>query len=202
MATFPTKETDILALAQAMMTGFTAHTDVYPLPPFPAGSLSAQLNGVMSKLNEVREALGAYEQLITEKDSLLSALDAAMRDDLRYAELTTHMNDDLLKLIGWGAHKGKSEPAPPGQAMDLTAPEEGPGWVKLTWGKPKSGGPVVEYRVERAAIGSQEWRLMGISYVTELRLDGQDRGVELQYRVVSSNKAGLAHPSNVVTIVL
>ena len=202
MATFPTKEADILLLGQAMMSGLTAHTDVYPDPPVIPGSLSAQLNGLISKLNEVREALAAYEALVAEKDSLLAALSNAMRDDLRYAELVTHMNDDLLKLIGWSAHKEKTPLAPPDQALDLTAPEEGPGWVRLVWKKPSTGGAVQEYRVERSPIGSQTWVLMGISYVTSLRLDGQDRGVELQYRVVASNKAGLANPSNVVTVVL
>ena len=191
-----------MELAAKMMTGLTAHPDYFPDPPQPAGSLSARLNTLMSLVTAAQEAHAAAEMATKQKEQAMADLEQAMKDDLRYAEVTTHMDDEKLKTIGWSAHKEKSGLEPPGQVLDLTAVEQGAGWIHLEWKKPATGGTVAIYFVERLTPGASDWPHVAEVYAPKVILEKQERGIEFQYRIVASNKAGNGKPSNSVTAVL
>ena len=57
-------------------------------------------------------------------------------------------------------------------------------------------------RVQRLKPGASDWFDVGMAFEEKIELAGQERGLEFSYRVVSSNKAGSATPSNTVMAVL
>ena len=202
MATFPRSEAEILKLAMEMLSGFTAHPDIYPAPPVPAGSLSGRINTALSKIDLAKEAQAAAEEATKVKDEAMEALEQAMKDDLRYAELTVHGDDEKLKLLGWAGRHAKTALEPPTQAQALRAAEQGVDWIRLVWQKPAAGGPVQLYRVQRLKPDADEWFDVGSSIETECTLEHQERGLEFTYWVIATNKAGDAMPSNIVKAVL
>ena len=56
-----------------------------------------------------------------------------MKDDLRYAENTVGMDDDKLKLLGWGGRKDPTALEVPGQARVLEESQEGEGRKRGLW---------------------------------------------------------------------
>lgn len=202
MARFPLKESEIMLLCAELAAGLTAHGDVYPAPPVDVAALGALLTGALNATGEVQEAKAVYAGKVEAKRAAFAALMQGMRDDLRYAEVTVHFDDELLKLLGWKARHKRRRLAAPGQAMDLRIVEEGPGRISLAWRAPGNGGKPAFYRVEQQRLGEDAWELAGVSPVPALRIEGQERGVEFWYRVVAQNKAGEGMPGNSVAAVL
>ena len=125
-----------------------------------------------------------------------------MKTELRYAELAVNYNDRKLNQLGWRKRKEPTPMQPPGAATNLAVKREGRGWVSLDWKKPKDGGPVAYYQLEVRHTGKGEWRDAGRYFEAATVLKDQERGVELEYCVVTVNKAGEGLPSNVVTALL
>ena len=202
MATFPTKDADILALAHDMMNGLAHHTDIFPTPPTGYSALAVLNNTVLQAIATVVEAEAARARAVSAKRDAMTALKKAMTSDLRYAELVTHFDDDLLKLIGWSGWRHAIKLTAPGQALDLTIEDEGPGWIDLAWKAPVEGGAPSSYRVDRQRLGERTWIIAGVAFDKNLRLEDQERGVELLYRIVPINRVGEGRPGNVVVAVL
>jgi len=57
------------------------------------------------------------------------------------------------------------------------------------------------YGIQRKKDGTG-WEEAGTSTDTEQLMSNQPRGVELDYRVIAVNKAGIGQPSATVTLVL
>lgn len=69
--------------------------------------------------------------------------------------------------------------------------------------KPVAGGTPASYKIERRELTEGgTWALAGIAIEIEVTLNSQERGKELEYRVIAINKAGEGEPSNTVTAVL
>lgn len=202
MATFPTKEAEVLSLAMEIMYGLTAHPDIYPSPPVLPGSLSGRINTAIAKSDIAKEKQAAAEEATKEKQAAFAELEQGMKDILRYAEVTVHMDDEKLKLLGWSAHRAKQTLEPPTQAQALRAAEQGLDWIRLAWLKPAGGGPVQLYRVQRLKPDEDQWFDVGSSIETECKIEHQERGLEFTYWVIATNKAGDALPSNIVKAVL
>jgi len=66
---------------------------------------------------------------------------------------------------------------------------------------PVDGGAPTFYRIQRQMEGAQ-WEDAGTATNTEQLVSNQPRGVELHYRVLAINKAGIGQPSATVTAVL
>lgn len=144
----------------------------------------------------------AAQQATAAKDEALQALADGMKADLRYAENTVNYDDDQLKLIGWGGRKAKTSLEAPGQTRSLEAPREGEGWVFLDWKEPVDGGAVAAYKIQRRERPEGPWTDAGMAVESETTLSSQERGKELEYRVLAVNKAGVGEPSNTVMAVL
>ena len=202
MARFPTREADILALANEIESGIAANATVYPAPPFPSMIMSGTKNAYITANNASVAAVAAAEQKTAAKDNALESLTDMMRATLRYAENTVDFNDEKLKLLGWGGRKAKTSLETPGQARTLEAPRQGEGWIFLDWKEPSDGGKVAAYKVERRERPAGAWLDASMAIESEITLSGQERGKEFEYRIIAINKAGEGEPSNTVMAVL
>jgi hypothetical protein len=204
MATFPKAENDIVALADAMAAGFAAHAADFP--SVTPATLTAAITAYKTN-RTAQEAASASARVATAtKDDKLDTLTGIMRNCLKLSEVDTAAAPEKLAEIGWGP---KADPQPttaPGQPLALAAVLEGPGSLTLDWRKPLYGGAVRNYLIQRRdKLSSGEfgpWNMLLSVYTVEQYLQEQPRGIEMEYRIVSSNIAGQSEPSNTVAVVL
>lgn len=202
MARFPDREAEIKALAQNIVTGLAANVADFPSPPVASAALQALLNSFITLSDEQVAAQAAAEQVTATKNAGMEELVTAMRADLRYAEDAVNYDDAKLSALGWGGRAAPTELEVPGQARALEAPQQGEGWVFLDWKKPTDGGAVAAYKIERRERPAGDWMLVSMAIESEATLNNQERGKDLEYRVIATNKAGDGVPSNTVAAVL
>ncbi len=202
MARFPLKEAEVVALAEAMITGLADNAAIYPAPPVAPVDLTTAKNDYITALNVAIAARAATEAATTTKDDALEDLADAMKTDIRYAENTVDFDDDKLKLIGWAGKKVSTPLAIPGQTRLLEAPRQGDGWVFLDWKAPIDGGAPAAFRVMRRERPTGAWEDVATAVITEATLVEQPKTKELEYRIVAVNKAGEGEPSNTEMVVL
>ncbi len=202
MARFPLKEAEVVALAEAMITGLTSNAVLYPAPPVAVLDLATAKTAYITALNAAIAAAAAAEAATTSKDDVLEDLVDAMKSDIRYAENTVDFDDDKLKLIGWAGKKAPTPLAIPGQTRLLEAPRQGDGWVFLDWKAPIDGGAPSAYKVTRRERPAGAWEDIATAVITEATLVEQPKGKELEYRIIAVNKAGDGEPSNTEMVVL
>jgi hypothetical protein len=201
---FPSRELDIVRLAQDVANGFTANPDMFPAPPAAAELLLE----AVSEYNTARDAAVAAQasavQGTASKNEALDELTGLLKADLRYAESMTNGDPSRLQVIGWGPPRSRrfSDLAVPGQVITLEVLQEGNSWISLGWKEPFDGGPVSAYRVQRRRRDGGEWTDVGASVETAVTLSDQETGVELEYRVIAVNRAGEGPASNIVRAVL
>ena len=201
MATFPRTETEVVSLAGKVANGLAEHAKVFPAPPTPPTELRRALKSYESaRAAAIAAAKAAREQYALKADALKQVTDM-LKGDIRYAENHVSHDAEKLKLIGWGGPRPKRKLKAPGQVMGLEVKEQGPGDIVLVWNKPTDGGKVAAYRIQ-SCRGRGRWREAGMTVDTRVRLEGQERGVELEYQVIAVNKAGVGVPSGVVMAVL
>jgi hypothetical protein len=133
---------------------------------------------------------------------MLESLITMMKKELHYAEDTVNGDDAKLKLLGWGARKDPAPTTAPGQAQELRAAEQGVGTLTLVWLAPATGGKPTSYTLQRRLKTELNWTEIAATYERTIALTGQTRGVELEYSVVATNKAGVGPVSNSVVVVL
>jgi len=202
MASFPTKENDVLVLAQEMKSGLTANPIIYPEPPVPTLDLGNMLTALTSAQNSLVAAQAASEAAVQAKLNALEALTEAMKKDIRYAENTANGDNEKLMLIGWGARKPKTPIPAPGQPLMLVAALQDEGIVGLSWQSPVEGGKPAAYKIQRRMRPEGPWEDVAASLETQTTLANQPRKTEWEFRVIAINKAGESMPSNTVLVVL
>ncbi len=203
MANFPYREPDIVRLAQDIATGLAAHTDVFPSPPASPDDINQALTAYNSAREAAIVASANARQGTAAKDEAIRSLMDLMRADLRYAESTSRSDDGKLQLLGWGAPRSRTATGIPGQVRTLEVLREGKNWLFLDWKEPVDGGQVAAYKVQRRQRdGGGDWTDVGTAVESEITLNGQETGVEFEYRVIAVNKAGEGPASNIVRAVL
>jgi len=202
MALFPKAETKIQSLAHEIVTGLSAHTDLYPAPPVSAEALAATIETYIKAADAALEQQAAAKHAIDIKNEALAALVDDMKMILRYAENVTHSDNASLKHLGWGARRAGTALSAPGQTRSLTTPRQGKGWITLNWRAPDDGGKVAAYKIQRREEDSENWVDAGMAMETETTVSGQPSGQRLEFRVLAVNKAGEGEASNGVLAVL
>lgn len=205
MARFPKRELDVIGLADEMIAGYQTHA-----ADFPSADVSTLMTAraTYTVAKDAQVAAEAQAVVATEdKDHKLDTLEEIMRHELRKSETDTTADPEKLRFIGWGPKSQPTPSDPPGQPRNLEAIHQGKGVLALDWKRPArgSGGPVRNYTVERREhedSGMSEWHPVGTALETEIRLEGQPRGVSMEYRVVAVNVGGESKPSNTVDVVL
>jgi hypothetical protein len=205
MATFPNVESEIVTLAQAMVTGLTGEEGLpspFPAPPVAPQNLTLALTAFTAARDGAMTADAQAKQSTEAKNNALTQLVTFMKTDLHYAEDKVDGDDALLSLIGWGGRRTPTRLQPAGQALSLTVRQQGEGWVDLAWKAPVEGGKPSAYRVYRRERPEGPWAELTTVFETEVTLTDQPRGKEYEYRLIAANKAGDGEPSNTVMVVL
>ena len=207
MPRFPKREADILALADAMLAGYSVHAADFPSSQ--GAMLVISRFGYSNAKNDQTDALASAQVATDEKDTALAALAEKMKAELKKSEVDVGTDSEKLEYIGWGPKAPPSPADPPGQPRNLDAVVQGAGTVLLDWKAPArgSGGTVRTYVIERRdqpAGGGEfgNWSQAGIALESEAMLMNQPRGPQLEYRVKAINTGGESVPSNTVAVVL
>ena len=199
---FPRTEGDVAILANEMANGLTLSSTTYPDPPVESTDLNMLNNTLKNAQNALSVAQAAVAQAAETKLTALENLVAAMKKDIKYAETTVGNDDARLKLIGWGARREPTALEAPGPAQLLTANPQGEGWLLLEWQKPLVGGKPSAYKVQRRKRSEGGWENVGTATECSIELANQQRGIEWEYTIVATNKAGDAPLNNIVMAVL
>ncbi len=211
MPNFPKIETEVAALADLMIAGYTAHPADFPSiePLVELVALQAALDGYQADKQSQADAK-AQAQIATEtKSDALGTLEEIMRNDLKLSEVDVAAEPEKLTLIGWGPRQQPQPIEAPGQPTNLHPEAEGPGNIWLKWDSPETGtgGTVRNYIIERREqpVGGGEfgpWSIEGTSLNNEINLLDQTRGIQMEYRVKAANVGGESMPSNTAAVVL
>lgn len=201
MPAFPTKEAEIIALAQTIAAGLAANTTTFPTPPVTVTALNAHISDYLMSRDAIIAAAAALKTMHDDKDVHLSELKQMMKDEIGYAETVAHGDDATLSLIGWGAPSPPTAMPPPGQSRALEIIGQGDGWVNLDWKEPIGGGKVAAYKIQRSEDGVN-FTDAGMAVESIATMFDQPKLKSLIYRVIAVNKAGEGMPSNTISITL
>ncbi len=206
MPKFPTQQAEILALAEAMIGGYTDHAALFPNAD--ALLLQSLRDTYSSAAAAQTEAMAAAHIATEAKQAALAQLHADIKRQLKQSQIDTGANPENLNYIGWGPRAAAQSIEAPGQPLSLKSVDEGAGTLLIEWKRPArgSGGPVRTYIIERRefAIGQTagEWQQAAVALETKALLKDQPRAVQLEYRIKAINKAGQSAPSNTIAVVL
>ena len=207
MPRFPRREAEVIALADAMIAGYTANPADFPNADVPA--LQAARDAYQTARDEQTESMGRAQLKTDVKDEKLDDLEDVMKNQLKQSEVDTAADPEKLGLIGSGP-KAPGQPSnPPGQPRALDPVIQGPGTLFLDWKQPAPGvgGPVRSYVIERRTQPGgggafDAWAQVNVALESEITLIGQPRGRQLEYRVIAINTGGRSVPSNTAAVVL
>jgi len=208
MAIFPTTEPAVLALADFMVTGLTAHPGDFPsVTPAQLTALQAQLSSYREAKSDQDVSKGNLQVMTAVKDENLDTLVEMMKDDLTKAEMDCKTAPQHLAEIGWGPRSTPTPIVAPGVPIKLVSSAEGTGEIWLAWEKPTDGGGAVRnYLVERCEKlpdgNFGPWILVQTTYNTEAHVIEQPSNARLIFRVKAANAAGVSMPSNTILVVL
>ena len=203
MAKFPRNESDIVDLARRVVAGLRDNSDDFPEPPVDPAELRAVVEEYVEARAAAQAAAVAANERYAAKAAVLQNMIDLVKANLRYAEFAAKRDHAKLKQIGWGGRKARTQLEAPGQVRNLDTVEEGVGWIRLDWKKPREGGKVASYRIEsRQRKQGGEWLQVETTARNDIELTEQEHGVELEYQVIAFNKAGEGVPSNAVLAVL
>ena len=201
---FPTRESDIIDLADQMYAGYMAHhTD---FPSVVGASLISRRLQYRTALKAQTNAMALAQQATETKNQSLNALKEVMLNCLKKSEVDVADDPGKLTEIGWGP---KTTPQPtelPGEPKNLIVTKEGRTSVQLRWDRPQAECAIRNYIVERRQLAGGgsfgNWTVIGTALDTQTNLAGQKRGTCLEYRVRAANNAGTGPFSNTVSVVL
>ena len=202
MARFPTRESDIAAMAGTMVHGLAENGADFPDTPVSVEALQEALASYTTTRDTASSAEAAAAVAYDEKQDAIQNLTDKMKSVVRYAEIAVRQDEAKLKNIGWSARRDPVSMQPPGAPRTLEVKREGRGWVYLDWKAPAEGGAVSAYRVLTRTSGSDEWKEVVLSFESMAVLTDQPQGVDLEYHVIAINKAGESLPSNLLTVAM
>lgn len=201
MPRFPSKEAEIIALAQQIENGLNTNTNLAG-SPVTKTDFTALLTAFLFKRDQILVKEASLGEDYDEKEDLQDDLTASMKRVIDYVDLTSNGDPSELATIGWSVSSSLATKEKPGQPRSLEIISQTDGNIFLDWKNPSDGGRVASYRVERRERPAGAWEACGATNATELLLIGQPRGKELEYRVVAFNSNGDSTPSNTVAAVL
>ncbi len=209
MPVFPRQEPDVVALAEAMIAGYTAHPGDFPSidPLVELVALQTALTAYQTDRQSQLDSRAQAKIATVTKSTTLDSLTELMNNDLKLSEVDVAANPEKLTQIGWGPRQDPQPVDPPGQPTNLHPVAEGQGLLWLAWDSPETGDPLRNYVVQRreqpaggGAFG--DWEIVDTALNNEISMTDQPRGVQMEYRVKAINNGGESMPSNTSAVVL
>jgi hypothetical protein len=200
MPKFPTKEAEIITLAQQIENGLKTNTNLAGSPVSDT-TFTAMLAAFLAKRDEIVAKEASLGEDYDLKGDLMDDLTGAMQQVIDYTESISGNDPTELASIGWGV-PGEATKQPPGQPRALEIINQSETSIFLDWKNPSDGGRVASYRVERRELPDGSFTTCGATNQTEIILTNQPRGKDLEYRVVAFNSNGDSTPGNTVSAVL
>jgi hypothetical protein len=205
MPTFPRTEAEVVALAEIMIAGYTAHGADFP--SVTVVDLQTALTSYQTDKNSQEDARAQAKIATETKSDTLEALIELMKNDLKLSEVDVADDPEKLAQIGWGPRQQPQPVPPPGQPDNFVPTAEGPGDVWFEWDNPEEGGIIRNYIIERRVqpAGGGDfgpWEVVETSLNKEVHLLEQPRGIQMEYRVKAANVSGESLPSNTAAVVL
>jgi len=105
---YPSREADILRLANDIAAGLATHTEVFPAPPHGPDEIRETLSAVTTAHEAAVVAAAQARQRTATKDEAFAKLVDLMKTDLRNAEGATRNDHGQLQLLGWGAPQART----------------------------------------------------------------------------------------------
>jgi hypothetical protein len=203
MATFPTRELEIIRLAHDIATGLAANRELFPTPPTAPEQGLALIDAYYAARDASIARSAAARDATAVKLKAADDVTEWAKGQINYAESLFRKDGAKLQLIGWGARRAPVAvpDTVPGQVGHLVVQHEGKNTVSLSWRDPLDGGEVSAYKIQRRRPGD-DWSDIGTAVTSEITLNNQESGVEFEYQVIALNKSGDGPASNVVRVVL
>jgi hypothetical protein len=190
-----------MALARQVIEGLKELGAELPAPPVPLDDLPARVARADAATADVVVAATALRERDAVKDHALRHVVDGTKANLKYAEIVFRDQPERLSQLGWGPRRDGATLDAPGEVRDIRILAEGDTWVTLRWNAPVDGGAVGAYKIQRKKQDGV-WEDVGSAVTTEHLVSNQPRGIEMEYRVLAANKAGVGRPSGIVMVVL
>ena len=207
MPKFPRRETDVLALADHMISGFKSNASVFP--NCNVSLLEKLCDDYQTAKAEQNRALTKAQHATDAKYSRLDALVNAMKKELEEAKIDASADHAKMQLLGWGDKIPFLPSDPPGPPRSLDCTIQGPSALFMDWKAPGrgSGGVVRLYAIERRERQSDTapfgpWAQIEATIDSEVMLTDQPRGFQLEYRILAANNGGHSAPSTPISVKL
>ena len=154
MPRFPTKEMDIIELAQLVANGIKDNPTDFPNAPATPTAIETLLTSFFAKNEEGQLAKAAWMTIIQDKGAIFENIVSDTKANIGYAEIVAKGDNAKLKKISWGTRAAPTALAPPGQCRVLEIIGQGDGWMQIDWKEPIGGGEVASYIIQRSQNGT------------------------------------------------
>ena len=217
MATYPRIQSEISALVESMIAGYSEHPGDFPSAD--VAILQTARDEYRTTSEALTDAQSAAKLAAVEKAEKLERLQAVMKAQLKRSQVDTASQPEKLSQIGWGPKAESQSMRAPSQPTNLKIVAQGiggednnKGILHLAWEKSafKRARFVRYYCIERrqlplngdgeAAFGP--WGHIASVIDNEISLKEEPTGVRLEYRIEAVNKGGESMPSNTIAVVL
>lgn len=198
MPRFPSKEMDIIELAQKVANGIDKNPTVFPNPPAAAAAMETLLTDFFNKNEEIQLAKAAWMEKIQAKNEIFNTIVTDTKANIAYGEIVANGDNATLEKIGWSVRAASTALQPPAQCRFLEIIGQGDGWVQIDWKEPIGGGKVAAYKVQRSQNGTS-FTDVATAVESEAILNNQPTGKYI-FQVVAVNKAGQGMASNTISI--
>jgi len=217
MAAYPRTQSEISALVESMIAGYSEHPGDFPSADVAALQTARdQYHAASEALTDAQSAAKLAVEVKAEKLELLQAI---TKQELKKSQVDTADDPVKLGFIGWGPKadaQSMQAPSAPGNlkiiSQGIGGEDNDKGILHLSWRKSafKRARFVRFYSIQRrqmqsngegvAPVGS--WSHIASAINNEIALKAEPIGSRLEYRVRAVNKGGESLPTNVVSVVL
>jgi hypothetical protein len=206
MPQFPTKQSDISALAGQIIAGSKLHHSDFPKINW--SSLNTLHMYYKYTRNQQANKRTQAKLAIRAKKTALNNLKSIMKNCLKKSQVDTSDSPDKLALIGWDVKTTTTMSANfIGQPIEFKLTARDGNTLTFEWQKPVSGGSINCYILQRREFNNltglfEKWEIAGICYDCCIRIANQPKNIKLEYNIIAANRIGQSAPSNTVTVVL
>ena len=197
----PRNETNLMAFVKGIVAGLKENPELFPNTPVEYKQLNNIIDEVtQATLNAVAKK-SEYIAAVEKKKKKIETLYKNAAEVTAYLYRIGKNNKPLLSKAGINISEKKTSEKP-GQCINFTIlKQEITGSITLKWKRPKNGGSIRIYIIQRKEFNapSNAWETVWTQTGKQAELKNQPQNKTLKYRVRALNSVGIGEPSNIVT---